>query len=92
MGKMYDKVCTSVHLGQQNSIQLSRVMTRLEMIEDKLHSWAPSSTSDVSTSSANLSIASVATDSAFDHVAGMVPCSENDNLRKMKQALTGISW
>ena len=82
--KMYDKVCTSVHLGQQNSIQLNRVMTRLEMIEDKLQSWAPaSSASDVSyTSSANMSMTSNDV-GAFDHLAGLVPCSEQDELKEL---------
>ena len=36
LSRVYDKVCTTMTVGQSNAVLLARIITRSEMLEDKI--------------------------------------------------------
>ena len=98
ISNVYDKVCTGIQIGQNNSVLLSRILTRLEMVEDKISqgnttsSSACSSDADTSIlsgqfSDVSASSATIKPTSGLEHLAFLIPCETNDDVNELEEAM-----
>ena len=100
LSKVYDKVCTAIQVGQNNSVLLARIITRLEMLEDRLSYPANAAdTSACSTNSADTTgqFSDVSTASGtcseqdLPNLAKLIPCNSNDDVAALEEAMKNVS-
>ena len=102
ISNVYDKVCISIQIGQSNSVLLSRILTRLEMVEDKisagLNTSSSASSSDADTSilsgqfsDASVSSATIEPTSGLEHLAAMIPCETDDDVTALEIAMKDLA-
>ena len=96
--KVYDKVCTAIQVGQNNSVLLARIITRLEMLVHRISypGNAAADTSACSTSSADTTgqFSDVSTGSEqadLPNLAKMIPCNSNDEIDLLEKAMANSS-
>ena len=96
--KVYDKVCTAIQVGQNNSVLLARIITRLEMLEDRIsyQGNAAADTSASSTGSADTTgqfsdVSSGSEQPDLPHLAKMIPCNSNDEIDLLEKAMANSS-
>ena len=98
---MYDKVCTGIQIGQNNSVLLSRILTRLELVEDRIsqgNTTSSASSSDADTSilsgqfsDASVSSATIEPTSGLEHLAAMIPCETDDDVTALEIAMKDLA-
>lgn len=97
ISKVYDKVCTAIQVGQNNSVLLARILTRLEMLEDRMSGQAASSDDGSNTSASadttgqfsdvSLCGSMYTSEQDLPNMAKMIPCNSPDDVDALEEAM-----